>query len=155
MLAPFNEYPVTTIATRVKFDDTFQLLIQVDVHAGPVGVINGHDVQVAVVVQVPTGDAGHILLEGVPPGLDVEELKKDLCAISYVVDIHHVHAWSISQERPMVTLHADIEPGTDSIVAIREIKYLLADKFDIPHATVEIEYGDCIDEPHHHHGAAC
>jgi len=99
------------------------------------------------------GEAGHILLEGAPPGLDVEQLKKDLCAISYVVDIHHVHAWSISQERPMVTLHADIEPGTDSILAVREIKQMLAKQFDIPHATVEVEYGDCVDEPHHHHGA--
>jgi cobalt-zinc-cadmium efflux system protein len=101
------------------------------------------------------GQAGHILLEGAPPGLDIEKLTKDLCAISYVVDIHHVHAWSISQERPMVTLHADIEPGTDSILAVREIKMMLANQFDIPHATVEVEYGDCVDEPHHHHGAAC
>jgi cobalt-zinc-cadmium efflux system protein len=101
------------------------------------------------------GQAGHILLEGAPPGLDIEVVKKELCAISYVVDIHHVHAWSISQERPMVTLHADIEPGTDSILAVRQIKTILADRFDIPHATVEVEYGDCVDEAHHHHGAAC
>jgi cobalt-zinc-cadmium efflux system protein len=101
------------------------------------------------------GEAGHILLEGAPPGLDIEKLTNDLCAISYVVDIHHVHAWSIRQERPMVTLHADIEPGTDSIVAVREIKQLLSQQFDIAHATVEVEYGDCVDEPHHHHGAAC
>ena len=100
-------------------------------------------------------EAGHILLEGTPPGLDVEIVKQDLCRISYVVDIHHVHAWSISQERPMVTLHADIEPGADSILAVREIKQILADRFDISHATVEVEYGDCVDEAHQHHGAGC
>lgn len=104
------------------------------------------------------GDAGHILLEGAPPGFDVEAVRQDLCrAISYVVDIHHVHAWSINQERPMVTLHADIEPGTDTVTAIREIKHMLAEHFDITHATVEVEYGDCNDNAHghHHHGAAC
>jgi cobalt-zinc-cadmium efflux system protein len=101
------------------------------------------------------GQAGHILLEGAPPGLDVEVVKTDLCAIPYVVDIHHVHAWSISQERPMVTLHADIEPGTDSILAIREIKALLSERFAIAHATVEIEFGACVDAPHHRHGTAC
>jgi len=102
------------------------------------------------------GEAGHILLEGAPPGLDVEKVKTDLCSsLSYLVDIHHVHAWSISQERPMVTLHADIEPGTDSIVAVREIKQLLSERFEISHATVEVEYGDCVDEAHDHHEAAC
>ncbi|HEY5665255.1 MAG TPA: cation diffusion facilitator family transporter [Gammaproteobacteria bacterium] len=105
------------------------------------------------------GDAGHILLEGAPPGLDVERVKQELCsAVDCVLDIHHVHAWSISQERPMVTLHADIEPGTDSSDALREIKQALAERFEITHATIEIEYGACMDEAHHHHhqhGAAC
>jgi len=33
--------------------------------------------------------------------------KEDLrAALPYVIDVHHVHAWSISEERPMVTLHA-------------------------------------------------
>jgi len=110
------------------------------------------------------GDAGHILLEGAPAGFDADAVREDICrAIGYVVDIHHVHAWSISQERPMITLHADIEPGTDSIRAVREIKQRLAEHFDIAHATIEVEYGACVDEtqaghgdaPHRHRGAAC
>ena len=105
------------------------------------------------------GEAGHILLEGAPSGFDVEVVQQELCErIDCVLDIHHVHAWSISQERPMLTLHADIEPGTDSGIALREIKKVLAERFDISHATIEIEYGACTDEPHHHHhhhGAAC
>jgi cobalt-zinc-cadmium efflux system protein len=100
------------------------------------------------------GDAGHILLEGAPSGLDVEVVKQELCSISYVVDIHHVHAWSISQERPMVTLHADIQPGTDSMQAVREIKTMLAERFRIVHATVEVECGACVDDVHQHAGAA-
>jgi cobalt-zinc-cadmium efflux system protein len=102
------------------------------------------------------GDAGHILLEGAPTGLDIEVIKQELCErVGCVLDIHHVHAWSISQERPMVTLHADIDPGTDSGKALHEIKHVLAERFDITHATIEIEYGACMDEAHSHHGAAC
>lgn len=102
------------------------------------------------------GEAGHILLEGAPPGFDAEAVKRDLCeTISYVVDIHHVHAWSISQERPMITLHADVEPGTDTMAAVREIKRMLANHFNISHATVEVEYGACVDDSGHRHGVAC
>jgi cobalt-zinc-cadmium efflux system protein len=91
--------------------------------------------------------SGHILLEGSPPHLDVRALKAEICAeFPYVLDIHHVHAWSISQERPMVTLHASVAEGTDSMVAVRGIKRMLAEHFRITHATVEVEYDACCDE---------
>jgi cobalt-zinc-cadmium efflux system protein len=93
-------------------------------------------------------DSGHILLEGSPPDVDSRALCDKLkSALPFVLDVHHVHAWSISQERPMVTLHASIATGTDSAHAVREIKRLLAQHFRITHATVEIEYDACGDEP--------
>jgi cobalt-zinc-cadmium efflux system protein len=93
-------------------------------------------------------DSGHILLEGSPSGFDSRAVGNDLrAALPFVLDVHHVHAWSISQERPMVTLHACVAEDTDSAVAIREIKRRLAQHFRITHATVEIEYGACGDDP--------
>ena len=93
-------------------------------------------------------DSGHILLEASPPGIDSRTLRDHLrSALPFVLDIHHVHAWSISQERPMVTLHASIAASTDSAVAVREIKRQLAQHFRITHATIEIEYDACGDEP--------
>jgi cobalt-zinc-cadmium efflux system protein len=93
-------------------------------------------------------DSGHILLEGSPPGVDSRTMRDHLrSSLPFVLDVHHVHAWSISQERPMVTLHASIAANTDSAVAVREIKRQLAQHFSITHATVEIEYDACGDEP--------
>jgi len=93
-------------------------------------------------------DSGHILLEGSPPGFDARTLKEDLrAALPYVIDVHHVHAWSISEERPMVTLHANVSESTKSADAVRDIKRMLAEHFRITHATVEIEYGACGDDP--------
>ena len=93
-------------------------------------------------------ESGHILLEGSPRGFDSRLLRDQLCAaLPYVLDVHHVHAWSISQERPMVTLHACVTIGTDSGVAVREIKRRLAQQFRITHATIEIEYDTCGDGP--------
>ena len=93
-------------------------------------------------------DSGHILLEGSPPHIDSRALREQLrAALPFVLDVHHVHAWSISQERPMVTLHARIAANTDSAVAVREIKRVLAQKFRITHATIEIEFDSCGDGP--------
>ena len=95
-------------------------------------------------------DSGHILLEGSPPGIDSRALRERLrSALPFVLDVHHIHAWSISQERPMVTLHASIAATTDSAVAVREIKRELAQHFRVTHATVEIEYDSCGDGPEH------
>jgi cobalt-zinc-cadmium efflux system protein len=94
-------------------------------------------------------DSGHILLEGSPPGFDARAVKEDLrAALPYVLDVHHVHAWSISEERPMVTLHANVSENTKATDAVRDIKRMLAEHFRITHATVEIEYGACVDDPH-------
>ena len=94
-------------------------------------------------------DSGHILLEGSPPGFDARAVKDDIrAALPYVLDVHHVHAWSISEERPMVTLHANVAADTNSTDAVRDIKRMLAQHFRITHATVEIEYGACVDDPH-------
>ena len=92
-------------------------------------------------------ESSHILLEGSPPGFDARAVKDDIrAALPYVIDVHHVHAWSISQERPMVTLHANVAAEVDSSMAVRDIKRMLARHFRIEHATVEIEYGACVDD---------
>ena len=88
----------------------------------------------------------HILLEGTPDGIDTHEIRADLEAeIAAVSDIHHVHAWSINNTRPMVTQHArtDETGAPDTVTAA--IKARLLEKFGIAHATVEIEHETCAD----------
>jgi cobalt-zinc-cadmium efflux system protein len=68
-------------------------------------------------------DSAHVLLEGVPLGFSVREVEDDLeRTIAAVDDIHHVHAWSITDERPMVTLHARLAKGADADAAVLAIK---------------------------------
>lgn len=92
-------------------------------------------------------ESAHILLEGSPTHIDVREIEQDLAAeVPGVADIHHVHAWSITQERPMITLHARLDPCADSDTVLAAIKARLAEHFRITHATVEIERETCVDE---------
>lgn len=95
-------------------------------------------------------ESAHILLEAAPRDLDVREMSRDLAAaIPGVLDVHHVHAWSITQDRPMVTLHAriaeDAGPGETARISAA-IKAHLRARYRIDHATVEIEQGQCADE---------
>jgi cobalt-zinc-cadmium efflux system protein len=56
-----------------------------------------------------------------------------------VRDVHHVHAWMLTMERPLVTLHARVAAGVDQQAALSAIHQALADRFGIEHATVQIE----------------
>src|SRR5439155_24258295 len=68
-------------------------------------------------------DSAHVLLEGVPMGFSVAAIEQDLEGnIAAVEDIHHVHAWSITDERPMVTLHARIRDDADPAATVVAIK---------------------------------
>jgi cobalt-zinc-cadmium efflux system protein len=92
-------------------------------------------------------DSAHVLLEGAPLGFSVREVEEDLeRSIAAVEDVHHVHAWSITDERPMVTLHARVCEGSDSDAAVIAIKARMAERFGINHVTVEIERGECADD---------
>jgi cobalt-zinc-cadmium efflux system protein len=96
-----------------------------------------------------TKDAGHILLEGAPSGLDVREVQKDIEAtVPDVQSVHHVHAWSLSEDRPMMTLHARICDTVPPEKVAAAIKARLKEAFGVVHATVEIEHRDCADAAH-------
>ena len=95
-------------------------------------------------------DAGHILLEASPKGLDIDELQAALTAqVPGVLAIHHVHAWALTTERPMLTLHATVEGTTDTQSTVERIKHVLKAVFDIDHSTVQVEHGDCPDNDRH------
>lgn len=92
-------------------------------------------------------DLAHVLLEGTSVQLDVQEIGEDLIAeIPVVEHVHHVHAWSLSEDRSMLTLHARISEGADPDSANSQIQQRLAERFDVTHVTVQIELETCTDQ---------
>jgi cobalt-zinc-cadmium efflux system protein len=91
--------------------------------------------------------SAHILLEGTPDWLDVEALKTDLvAAIPAVQDVHHVHAWMLTSERPLLTMHARVRDDADRDQILRSIRRFLERTYGIGHATIQIEPAGCVDE---------
>jgi cobalt-zinc-cadmium efflux system protein len=86
------------------------------------------------------GRSWHVLMEGAPPGFDVARLRGDLiAAVPGVTDIHHVHAWSLTPERPLITLHARIAPGADHDAVLAALQQVLSQRFGFGHATIQVE----------------
>jgi cobalt-zinc-cadmium efflux system protein len=103
-----------------------------------------------------TKEAGHILLEGAPSGLDVREVQKDLEAnVPDVQSVHHVHAWSLSENRRVMTLHALTCDSVPPEKVAAAIKARLKQAFGVVHATIEVEHKDCADAAHAAHTKGC
>ncbi len=99
-------------------------------------------------------ESAHILLEGVPDGVDLAEIKQVLShTVPGVVGIHHVHAWALTDQKPLLTLHAQVEEKAHVQDIISQIKSVLTNKFGIDHSTIQIEHGSCPDEDDGHHHA--
>jgi cobalt-zinc-cadmium efflux system protein len=93
--------------------------------------------------------SAHILLEGTPPGLDLRVLQDDLSTVvPAIADVHHVHAWSMTAEDALVTLHVRCLPGADPLSVIPAINRRLKDRFGITHSTIQVDSEDCPDEQH-------
>ncbi|MET0331353.1 MAG: cation diffusion facilitator family transporter [Dyella sp.] len=91
----------------------------------------------------------HILLEGVPEGLDTVEMEHALHgAHAAIRNVHHLHVWQLASGSRMATLHVDIQQLADSAAVLDAVKRLLRERFKINHATVQIDPGHCPDPLH-------
>ncbi len=93
--------------------------------------------------------SSHILLEGTPDDVDVSNLKKVLSeAVPGVIDVHHVHLWSLTPKRPIITMHVLIEKNCQYTAVLENLKQVLKNNYGIEHSTVQIEMdGNCVDDP--------
>ncbi|HEY4090614.1 MAG TPA: cation diffusion facilitator family transporter [Luteibacter sp.] len=90
---------------------------------------------------------GHILLEGAPDGVHLDEVTTALrdCDPA-ILDIHHVHIWQVTAKSRMATLHAGLAEGADQARVLTAIKTTLSERWQVDHATVQFDPGPCPDE---------
>ncbi|MDG2375893.1 MAG: cation diffusion facilitator family transporter [Woeseiaceae bacterium] len=91
--------------------------------------------------------SAHILLEGAPEWLDVDDMQaKIIAAVPEVSEIHHVHVWGLTPQHLMLTMHVVLpESVSEPTPVVRQVKSVLRSEFAIDHSTIEAEYGDCAD----------
>jgi len=91
-------------------------------------------------------DATHILLEGVPDGVDLEHIADTLTErVPGVNGVHHLHAWALTAQKPLLTLHASVDEPADLSRVMSGIKDVLVEEFGIDHSTVQVDHGKCPD----------
>jgi cobalt-zinc-cadmium efflux system protein len=91
-------------------------------------------------------EATHILLEGVPDGINLDAIAEAITArVPGVNGVHHLHAWALTSEKPLLTMHASVDEPVDLSTVMNRIKTVLTEDFGIDHSTVQVDHGTCPD----------
>ena len=94
-------------------------------------------------------DTTGVLLEGTPRGMDPAAVEAALAAGDAVERVHHLHLWNLASDTPALSAHV-VLAGEVSLHEAQErgdaLKTMLAERFGIAHATLELECHPCADE---------
>ena len=80
-----------------------------------------------------------VLLEGVPPHLDVDEIKAALLEIEGVTDVHDLHVWTITSGFDSLTAHLVLEDDAPHQQVLEASHKMLTDRFGLDHSTLQPE----------------
>jgi cobalt-zinc-cadmium efflux system protein len=84
----------------------------------------------------------HILLEGAPSKLDIQEMLITLKQLDGVVDVHDLHIWTISTGMDALSGHVVVRDQmlSESSKVLSEINTVLAERYNITHTTIQLEH---------------
>jgi cobalt-zinc-cadmium efflux system protein len=85
-------------------------------------------------------DAGRVLLEGAPEGVDPQAVGHLLAAQPGVVEVHDLHVWEVTSGFPALAAHVLVRPGDDCHGVRRELQALVAERFGIEHVTLQVDH---------------
>lgn len=80
-----------------------------------------------------------VLMEGVPPHLDLEEVRQSMMKSTQVVDVHDVHIWALSSEVIALSAHVVLRDMKEWPNVLTALHHTLQHDFKIEHATIQPE----------------
>jgi cation diffusion facilitator family transporter len=88
-------------------------------------------------------EAGDVLLEAAPRGVDLDSVRAHILAVDGVLGVHDLHAWTITSGLPVLSAHVVVtddalEAGHGGRV-LDALCVCLGDHFDVAHCTFQLE----------------
>ncbi len=84
-------------------------------------------------------DALHVLMEGVPLGIDLEDVGRALAKVTAVNSVHDLHVWTIASGQIALSAHVDVDSLDDWPATLERIRGVARSRFGIEHVTIQPE----------------
>ncbi|MEG1622107.1 MAG: cation diffusion facilitator family transporter [Alistipes sp.] len=83
-------------------------------------------------------DSLRLSLDGVPEGVEMDQVRQAITAVDGIRDLHHLHVWALSTTENALTAHI-IVTDLGQLTAVREAVRQRLDHLGISHVTLEVE----------------
>jgi cobalt-zinc-cadmium efflux system protein len=92
-----------------------------------------------------THESLNILLEGLPRGVRLPDVRDAVCQVDGVLDVHDLHIWSLGSNSHALSCHVLIDdmPPSRSDAILHRLNDVLGHRFQIHHTTVQFEHVSC------------
>jgi cobalt-zinc-cadmium efflux system protein len=84
-----------------------------------------------------------VLLETAPEGVDMAHVRAHVLGVPGVLDLHDLHAWTITSGLPVLSAHVVVDDATvaagDGGRVLDDLCDCLAEHFDVEHCTFQLE----------------
>jgi cobalt-zinc-cadmium efflux system protein len=88
-------------------------------------------------------DSGRILLQGTPEDLYLNEVRSHLMELSHVLDVHDLHAWTLTSGSITLSAHVIVEDHCfdtgHAPQVLDDLQSCLSEHFNITHSTFQLE----------------
>ena len=97
--------------------------------------------------------ASRILLQAVPAGISVDDIKEDIEDLPGIVSCHHLHVWQLSDTKLVASLHVQLEydfkgEGSARYMQLARAIRRCLHEYGIHSSTIQPEF--CLDINHNH-----
>ncbi|WP_106399199.1 cation diffusion facilitator family transporter [Actinocorallia populi] len=85
-------------------------------------------------------DAGRVLMEAAPAGMDPAEIGGAMAGRPRVLEVHDLHVWEVTSGYPALSAHVLVDPDGDCRTVRRDLRRVLRERYEITHTTLEVEH---------------
>ena len=89
------------------------------------------------------GASSRILLEAAPDNVDLDDVRTHLLGVKHVQAVHDLHAWTLSSQMPVLSVHVVIDDSCfldgHAPQILDQLQHCLAGHFDVAHSTFQLE----------------
>jgi cobalt-zinc-cadmium efflux system protein len=80
-----------------------------------------------------------VLMEAAPAGVDADAVAQAMGSVAGVLAVHELHVWSVTPGFDALAAHVVVARGEDRDRVRRELEFVLRDRYDIEHTTLQME----------------
>ncbi len=85
----------------------------------------------------------HILMQGTPDTISIEEVVRVMESVGGVKNVHHLHLWQLDEHSNALEAHVVIEDFNHIDAIKKALKEILRTQFNLTHSTLEFEITHC------------